>query len=434
MTRSLKIFSTAVMPFDKLKFSWNLRERRYGAESISQFISRNSHSLEFLEINGSCEQRLYGCPQLKLTTSRYVGCVPIFSPENGVLLGSLTVEGRFGEDISELMSIVGEYVPPVFNEELELKGNFIKPPLYFECQHFIDQYLEARRYKWRKFDNICKIEHQPASSTQWDRYSILSVDPANTFKYPNKSNVLTRDHPEWNQLNYVLDLCITEIMSSSTPVRSKSAYRNKINLLSNSYDKLKIQRVSQIRTHHSDPVVIKSLKKTANNILSNNSQSYHAWRIDFAEFFERYVQYLMKTVAQRKSARLHSNPRYSISGSKPNWALQYLEPDIVLEREGVQYIIDAKYKAHMYNVNGDGEELKQEFRSDFHQVLAYSSMSVASVKHVLLVYPSSVFVHRRLNVHSSLNGCSCTVGLIGISLRKQDLSETIKKLSEIVVF
>ena len=57
----------------------------------------------------------------------------------------------------------------------------------------------------------------------------------------------------------------------------------------------------------SDPAIIKSLKEAANKILQNVSSTNCAWRMDYAEFFERYVQYICKRVALRKAAHFVAN-------------------------------------------------------------------------------------------------------------------------------
>jgi 5-methylcytosine-specific restriction endonuclease McrBC regulatory subunit McrC len=168
--------------------------------------------------------------------------------------------------------------------------------------------------------------------------------------------------------------------------------------------------------------------------LQNNVSSKLAWRIDYSEFFERYVQYVLKLVAGLKGAKLESNTKYRISGEKTAWTLSYLEPDAVMYKGDVQYIFDAKYKSHMYNVNRMSEDLKDTFREDFHQVLAYSSFGGIKQKHVMLIYPSNIFVSRELNVHSGINGYSAKAYLVGIPLKKSDLEETKNNLSRIINF
>lgn len=430
-TYKLPILQTNKIPFLELNNVWS-EDKRYPETAIQKFILRNTQILDFLDIAtvGEYFDNKYF---LKLTTSKYIGCVPILSPKTGLPCGNLIVTGRFGEDISELLSVIGQFVEPEFCDKYKLGiGSYIKPPLYFECQNFIDQYIEAKKYKWRKFENIEIIQSRPKSSTNWDKYAERNYDPKNTFKYPNKCNILSKNHKEWQELNYVLDLSINEILSTRTPKRSRAAYISKITSLQNTYDRASLSIVNEIKPHMSDPIVIKKLKAVGNRVLQNNSSSQNAWRLDFAEFFERFVQYLMTEVAKTKGARIKCNPHFNISGQRPNWALKYIEPDIILDKDECQYIIDAKYKAHMYEVNGDGDLLRDTFRSDFHQVLAYSSFGGAKKKNVMLIYPSDYFVSRELNAFSSINGYSCKAILVGIPLKKSELDNTQKNLAQLI--
>ena len=259
-----------------------------------------------------------------------------------------------------------------------------------------------------------------------------SYEPRNTLRYPNSCNVLSKSHREWEELNYVLGLCIDEIMSTRTPIRSRMAYMGKITNILNTFDRHSVHAVSEVKIHMSDPVVIKELKEVANRVLQNASSSQNAWRLNFAEFFERYVQYLLKEVARTKGARITCNPHFPIYGNRPAWALKYIEPDIIIDKSDVQYIIDAKYKSHIYQINGDSEQLRETFREDFHQVLAYSSFCGSKQKHIMLIYPSDHFVSRELDVLSGINGYSAKAYLVGIPLKKSDLEETKKKLSYII--
>ena len=256
----LQVLNEITISFHELAKAWNLKEKRYGETTIQHFISRNKEALEFLEIEASCSQDSNRMPQLKLSTSKYVGSIPVVSPENGLPVGNIYVGGRFDEDISELLSVIGDFIPPVFNDQMKLSGNFVKPPLFFECQHYIDEYIEAKRYKWRKFDSEEIIQHHPSSSTRWDKYAVTSANPHKVLDYTNRCNVLNRTHPEWNELNYVLDLSINEILSNRTPLRSRQAYMNKIKMLKDSYDK-HFKIVKSIPVHMADPIIIKRLNR-----------------------------------------------------------------------------------------------------------------------------------------------------------------------------
>ena len=112
----------------------------------------------------------------------------------------------------------------------------------------------------------------------------------------------------------------------------------------------------------------------------------------------------------------------------------YLEPDLVLQKDGAQFIIDAKYKSHIFNWREETEELKSSFRSDLHQVIAYSSFSQSARRNIMLVYPYSEFFHSIVEVHSPLDPTTVSVNLVGIPMEKKSLSQTMDNLSSIISF
>ena len=73
-------------------------------------------------------------------------------------------------------------------------------------------------------------------------------------------------------------------------------------------------------------------------------------------------------------------------------SLGHLVPDIVVRRGRSIRIVDAKYKAHLADLDEVGwrvasEELREAHRADLHQVLAYASFFDADDITVCLVYP-----------------------------------------------
>lgn len=428
----LKTLESLRIPFRNFQLIFNV-DKRYPSEAFQRFLQLNKASLNFLEISASLED---DGSTLVLTSSRYVGCVPIKSPKDGKVVRNLLVTGRFNEDISELLSVIGDTILPEFSDELSIVPNeAVKPPLYFECANYIDKYLEAQHANWRKFDSRRQVQKNPTSGTDWMRYALRSVNPEEALRFPNRCNYLSNDHPEWRQLNYILDIAITELEAPRTSLRAKAAYSEKIMRLKAGLAQHPIQETSHLLLHVSDPPVIKELKNIGNIILSDNASNQKAWRLDFAEFFERYVQYLVHTVALRKGAHDLANPKYSITGSGlPKWSLRYLEPDLVLHKDGFQYVIDAKYKSHIYNVGNNTDDLRDVFRHDLHQLLAYCSFSASQKKFGFLVYPAKELTERTLRIHSSVNGLTNIVTLLGIPLKKAELPQTIDYIKERFVF
>lgn len=420
---------------DKLKQSWKWSDR--SMESVMQrFIDLNQKNLSYLGIVANIES-VNGKPSIKLTTSKYIGAIPLRSPMNGKAAGDLVVTGRFGEEAGELITFLDSSIRPEYSDEFRLvQDSQMTPPIFIECCKYIDTFIEAERYKWRKFSNEIKTEHQPKGSTLWGEYALRNArNPLEFSVFKNKSNILTTEHPEWAQLNYVLKLAISELESKRAPIRTRIIYSSRIAQLKIKLREKKIQSTDVIRKRMSDPLIIKRLKELANIILSNKTNEKLAWRMDYAEFFERYVQYLLNDIANKKGGRGINNPHYRVSvRNRPNWGLSYLEPDLVLQKKQEQIVVDAKYKSHVFNWNDDSEELKETFRHDFHQILAYCSMNSMTTKQALLVYPFSDFIYHKMTVNSPLSNSEANVYLIGIPIEKSRIEEIKEQLSAIIRF
>ena len=420
---------------EKFKQSWKWSDR--SMESVMQrFIDLNQKNLSYLGIDASIETN-NGKPSLKLTSSKYIGAVPIISPMNGKAVGDLVVTGRFGENAGELITLLDSSIKPEYSDQFHLvQDSQMTPPIFIECCKYIDTYLEAERLKWQKFTNVIKTEHQPTGSTLWNDYAQRSsINPLDFSIFKNKCNILTKNHPEWAQLNYVLKIAIFELESTRAPIRTRSIYANRISQLKIRLRDKSVQPTDTIKKHMSDPLVIKKLKDLAVVILNNRSNEKLAWRMDYAEFFERYVQYLLCNVSKKKGAREIDNPHYGISINKrPLWSLHYLEPDIVLQKNTEQIVVDAKYKSHIFNWDDDSEELKDTFRHDFHQILAYCSMNSMPTKQGILVYPFTDFVCHKMKVNRSITNSEAFVYLIGIPIEKKRIEEVKEKLSSVINF
>ena len=130
--------------------------------------------------------------------------------------------------------------------------------------------------------------------------------------------------------------------------------------------------------------------------------------------------------------QLYNNNKYRITGQRPPWGLHYLEPDIVLRYGGNDVVVDAKYKSHMMNLNNNSEILRNSFREDLHQVLAYSSFSESKEKKIIFCYPCTSIVHKVLELNPLFNNCRAKIYLLGIPVNKNYTEKTINYIYEII--
>jgi len=183
--------------------------------------------------------------------------------------------------------------------------------------------------------------------------------------------------------------------------------------------------------HAFDPPVIKKLKEQGNVFLLRNSREVSAWRIDIAQLFERYTQYIVHQVIREMPAQFHANPRFSAYGYLPSWGLKYLEPDALIETENISIAIDAKYKAHYYSRNQTSAILKETHRADLHQILAYCSFSSAKNKAGILFYPADQYSSQSFSYTNGYNGTRNEVIIVGLPFEpdiKQGTMQSLWKL------
>ena len=267
--RPLHTLDHFTFSFIDLNKTWGC-DKRYGIDALQRFLLLNHHALDFLNVHAEIEV-IGNIPYLSFTTSQYAGSIPILSPKDGKPCGDLCVGGRFGEDVSELLSVVSETLLPEYDDTLpSLSSSLLKPPLYFECCNFIDKWLDVEKAKWHKFDVLEQIQHLPSSGTRWDIYALKSIDARNTLRFPNRNNKLNSLHKEFRQLISVLYFCFNEINKPQTPFRSRMAYLNKISRLHAKYNKnLLLETPDEFVVHASDPFAVKEAKQIANIILQN---------------------------------------------------------------------------------------------------------------------------------------------------------------------
>ena len=133
--QELKTLESIKIPFKKFCGFFKV-DKRYPAAAFQRFIMLNKKAFSFLNIKPSFED---DGDTLVLTSSQYVGCIPIKSPVDGKISFNLSVSGRFGEDIAELLSTIGDIILPEFDKELQIVSNeSVKPPLFFECVNFFE--------------------------------------------------------------------------------------------------------------------------------------------------------------------------------------------------------------------------------------------------------------------------------------------------------
>ena len=398
-------------------------DKRYMSHYLQKFIEYNREYLEFLGVTASIEG---SDPKvsLRFKSSQYIGVIPLRSPDTGKQIGDFIVSPRYfskdkQHDYIKILNLVNKSINAEFKNSIPLlSGRNFQPPLYYEAVIFIKELLKLVQTKWVKFSNKEVMSNTAIGEVNWKKYIQNEYKVENQLKYPVNKNILTEYHKEYEHLKYVFNLCKNEILGTTTPQEIKLSIRRLISFLE---EKLRFHKsiyTQKIQIREADPMLVKRIKIQANKILSANLSRSIAWRIDFNEVFERYVQYLFKEVTQEVGGEFYPNFRIKSSTNKRfEWELKYLEPDGIYKKgNNITIFIDAKYKSHLLNKYSKEEELKNTFRTDLHQIMAYTTFSFQNTKYGFLCYPSMINETKTINFYNPINDSNTNITLIGIPL------------------
>ena len=398
---------------------------------LQNFINYNKEALSFLGV-----ECITSTTELALimTASQLVGCAPLISPVTGKQCGNIRIKSEYQDDLDGIIPLIKGDIDLEYRKELRLNSSpFAHPPIYLECIRFIEEFYRLDPAHWKKFSNFYKEQNLPSSSTDWGKYALQSYDPTKRLIYPNKINQLVIEHPEWLELMFVLSIAIAEVQSKSAPNNVRKNYSDGILHLKQKIPYQKIRPIKELKIHRNDPPEIQNIKEIGNNILKNMSTIACAWSFNITKLYERYVQYIFNEVRVKVGGQLYHNKKYPITGDLTRWSLQYLEPDVILKFGQEDIIIDAIYKSHMMNLKNNSDILKDTFREDLHQVLAYSSLSEMKEKKIMLCYPCTSIIHKKLFLNSSFNSSRAIIYLLGIPVNKNYTKEIINYIYRILM-
>ena len=409
-------------------------DKRIIGQYLQKFIDYNSSQFQFIGV----QPFIIGSDQntsLTFRSSSFIGTIPLRASDTGKQIGDFVVMPRFTgrdrfEDYIEILNLLGTEISPEIIDSLPLaSGKNFRPPLYLEAVKFIGSLEALLSRPWRKFDNVEKLSSQPSGQINWNKYINNEYKIENRLKFPTRKNILSEFHSEYAEVRYVFDICKNELLSSNTPQRIKNSIRVKLSLIEEKLYHHKPKATNNIIVKSSDSPIVKTCKVQANKILNFNLVDSTAWRVDFSDVFEKFVQHIFKEVAKETGGKLFTNFKFHSRTSKHySWELKHIEPDAIYQKDNFLVFIDAKYKSNLYNKFDKSDTLKDDHRHDLHQIMAYSSFSKTDLKFGFLCYPSDKFEIKAIKFKNVINEISNTIFIVGIPLKIDSLQNAKLKL------
>lgn len=429
LTEQSKQFSGIVLQ----KKWFKLADKRIIGQYLQKFIDYNSTLFKFIGV----QPLIIGSDQntsLIFRSSSYIGSIPLRASDSGKQIGDFVVMPRFTgpdrfEDYIAILNLLGTEINPEVIDSLPLaSGRNFRPPLYLEALKFISALELLIATNWQKFDNVEKVSSQPSGQINWTKYAINEFKIENRLRFPVRNNILSEFHPEYSEIRYVFNLCRSELLSSNAPPRIKNLIRERLSFIEDRLYHHRPKVANSLSIRSSDSPIVRECKDQANKILNYKLVDSTAWRVDFSDVFEKFVQYIFKEVAKETGGKLFTNFKFhSRSPKHYSWELKHIEPDAIYKIGNILLFIDAKYKSNLYNKFDKSEILKADHRHDLHQIMAYTSFSSTDVKYGFLCYPSDKLELKITKYKNGINDSTNSIFVLGIPLKK-DLIVDAKRL------
>jgi len=414
-------------------------DKRHLSKYLQRMIDYNKHLFEFLEIEPTIEGTEKNA-SMWFKTGKYIGAIPLRSPDHGNPIGDFVVNPRYSNsedrliEYCEILTMLNEDIEPEFNDSYPLISNFsLRPPAYLDATKYIQHLSESLEPGWQHFQCSVGEFNFPKNNIEWKKYLNREYDPVKKLRFPCRVSRLSRAHKEMFELKYAFDISCNILSETTTPIKIRVSIKDKIISLNKKLANFESKSTAEIKIHGYDPPKIKNLKKQANRVLRQSGNEIVAWRIDLSLLFEKYVQYIFRRISKEIGAHQLDNTKMPLMATQtPRWGLKYLEPDIVLLKDSKYLFADAKYKSHMYNEKSASVGLKDEYRRDLHQLLAYMAFNPEKNKTGCLCYPASSFKIQKMRYVAGRWNTQQTIYLIGIPMKKEETENTVRQIAAMV--
>ncbi len=373
------------------------------------FLRLNEKALAALDVSASVTP---GSPEptVQLAPGGRAGAVPLRSAQTGEVGAGLVVTPRFGwSGIGQVMAETGWAAAPEFVELPLVPGSAREVPPWVlagpvlarlaELLHSIGRGYEAREAKLQV----------PRGRILWTRYVPESLVKGQWHKLPCVFPDLTKDpylrrairwatervqgdlvaiggsDPVAQQLSEIANILIGELLDVA-PEEPRSGDLER---------RLKLGPGTDLAVRRG----IEALGWVVDERGLGGGRELDglAWRLPLDQLWERYVEATVRKEVSKEGGEVLvgrlNQTMIPFHWSEPGLrSLGHLVPDIVVRKGRSVRIVDAKYKAHLADLDESGwraasEELRDAHRADVHQVLAYASFFDAEEITVCLVYP-----------------------------------------------
>jgi hypothetical protein len=385
------------------------RDPQSAAELRAEGLLRSNRGL-LHEFGVEAEvRRKKGTAVMALHTSTRIGAIPLISPVSGRPDFGLVIEPRFQwSSLGDVLGTMGFRVVPHFLPLPDLPQSERRIPPWVLSSIVLRRLEELLQRLSRRFIVAQADLPAPRGAVDWSGYAQSRLPVGRALEVPCIFPDLRDDEELRAAIHHVLRRHREALLSQRTAgvvVLQLLALCDTL-LAKVASTPPRPPRAAQLASWRRRPMPTRAFAEGLQAIEWTVEERGLAglsdlaglpWRLDMEVFFEAWVESLAEDLARSSGARLRvgrrDQTRVPLAWQPPHAGSQRsLVPDVVLERDDVTLIFDAKYKRHAEELELVGwsradEQLREHHRADLLQVLAYSTLFETPRVVACLVYP-----------------------------------------------
>ncbi len=373
------------------------------------FLRRNEASLRALDVRAELAPASEGA-SIRLVPGGRAGAIPLRSAETDKVAGGLVVRPRFGwTGVGRVLGEIGWYTSPEFLDSPLVPGSGREVPPWVLAGPVIARLADMLRSMRRGYAEVEEVLRRPRGRILWDRYRSESLSRGRWDRLPCRFPELASDPRLRRAIRWTLERIRRDLIRVGREDRiSTELARLAAHLIEGLSDVTSVMpaRHDLAQLSRGGRLVEGSLRRGLEAIAwivderglgGGRELDGLAWQLPLEQLWETYVESVVRreaamTGGEVKTGRLGQTV-FPLHWSDPSHrTLGHVVPDIVVRRGRSVHVIDAKYKAHLAELDEFGwlrfsEEQREAHRADLHQVLAYASLYDADRITATLVYP-----------------------------------------------
>lgn len=373
------------------------------------FLRANELTFKYLDIQPEVGASSQGAV-IRLYPGGRAGAMPLRSAQTQQVVGGIVIKPRFGwGGVGKVLAEVGWHASLEFADLPMVPGSGREVPPWVIAGPVISRLAELLMHVRRGYCEAHDTLTKPRGKIIWKEYVAGPLRTGMWHQLPCAFHELSNDP----QLRSMVKWCLERLRRDLLATGGKDKTAASLALIAERLIELlrdvqpRIPRKAEIEGRLGD----KRLEHEAihrgieamgwivddRGLGGGRELDGLAWHLPLSELWESYVE----TIVRREAALVGADVR---CGRKLEtvfpirWnesclrGMSHLVPDFVVRHRDEVKIVDAKYKAHFYELDDSGwlkmaEASRDAHRADFHQILAYAALFDARQTTVTLVYP-----------------------------------------------